>query len=339
MKKRLICVSICFLLLGFVYFLYFNSNASTTGNVYLKSDKSIFEKDEVIEVTVGIKNVKTAAFNLELYFDDTKLDYISEVENTNVVGNRIINVWYDEAGGNEAKTGDLVKFKFKAKEDGIANFIISGEFYSEVGQLIKTDFGNLQVQIGKEKVEILQEIEQIGETKNLEAVNTNLETLAIENVLLYPPFDTNVTHYDVEVSNDTVSLNVLAVPQNESATVNINGKDDLQEGQNQITIMVTAPNGFTKKEYIVNVYKRNSEEEEKYQEEQELNRQKLEEAYNVIQTSNEEETTQENREDENANFIESDKVGIIVGGIVALIIIIIVVRLCCKKKKIMILCH
>ena len=45
---------------------------------------------------------------------------------------------------------------------------------------------------------------------------------------------------------------------------------------------------------------------------------------------------QKNIEDENANFIESDKVGIIVGGIVALIIIIIVVRLCCKKKKIMI---
>lgn len=33
--------------------------------------------------------------------------------------------------------------------------------------------------------------------------NTNLETLAIENTLLYPPFENDITKYEAEVSNET----------------------------------------------------------------------------------------------------------------------------------------
>ncbi len=64
-------------------------------------------------------------------------------------------------------------------------------------------------------------------TENTNMVNTNLEILAIENVLLYPPFDTNVTKYDIEISNETSKLNILAVPENEKASVQITGNDDL----------------------------------------------------------------------------------------------------------------
>ena len=137
---------------------------------------------------------------------------------------------------------------------------------------------------------------KVTKTDDIESANTNLETLAIENYLLYPAFDTTNTNYNVEVGNNTEQINLLAIPEDENATVEINKDDTLKEGNNTIKITVTARNGFTKKEYNINVYKRNSEEEAKYQEEQIDNQEKLNQIYEVQKTSNEQEQSKENQE-------------------------------------------
>lgn len=125
----------------------------------------------------------------------------------------------------------------------------------------------------------------VTKTADLELANTNLEILAVENVLLNPPFDTSITSYKIEVSNEMESINVFAVPENEKATVEINGKDKLQEGNNLVTVTVTAPNGFTKKIYKMEVYKRNLEEERAFQVEQEKRKEDLENAYKMQEVS------------------------------------------------------
>ena len=357
------------------------SFANTTGTVYLNANKEIVEIGEEIEVTINIENIKTAAFTAYLNFDDTKFEYISGTENTNVIGNRVISVWFDQLGGKQAKTGELIKLKFKAKANGLANFVVSGQFYSENGQLIETDFKELQVEVGKKETKLTSDeqgtdtnksnadlkslrvdiegivptfdknvkqyylnvqntinnldvlaiaenpnssIEIIGNTNlkdglnvisikvvsedktqeniyninvtktaNLDTANTNLETLAIENVLLNPPFDNTITHYNIEISNLTTQLNILAVPENENASTSISGNNDLKEGNNQIVISVTASNGFTKKDFIINAYKRNVQEEEQFINEQEMQQEKLEEAYDIEQTSKLEENISE----------------------------------------------
>ena len=109
----------------------------------------------------------------------------------------------------------------------------------------------------------------------VEDANTNLETLAIKDVLLYPSFDNSVTNYNVEVSNDTYNITLLAIPEDEEASVDIVKSDVLQEGNNEIKITVTAKNNYTKKDYIINVYKRNYDEEIEYQEEQKKNQESL----------------------------------------------------------------
>ena len=190
----------------FVFYSLFGvSYATSTGTVYLSSSKTIIEKGEEIEITLLIENAKTAAYNINLYFNNTKLEYISGPENTNVVENRIISVWYDQAGGNDAKEGELVKYVFRAKEEGTANFYIQGEFYDGLGNSIETNFKETQVQIGKEET-VMNQTNQTNnfdiannKTENTNMGNTNLETLAIENVLLYPPFDTNVINYNIEI--------------------------------------------------------------------------------------------------------------------------------------------
>ena len=118
-------------------------------------------------------------------------------------------------------------------------------------------------------------------TADTELANANLEILAIENSLLTPPFDANETKYRIDVAEDIKDLNIFAVPENENARVQISGEKDLKEGNNIITILLTAENGFTTKKYIVEAYKRNKEEQKTYEEEQKDQTEKLDEAYQI----------------------------------------------------------
>lgn len=402
-------INICIIL---ICLMITTSFANTTGTVYLNTNKEIVEIGEEIEVTINIENIKTAAFTAYLNFDDTKFEYISGTENTNIIGNRVISVWFDQLGGKQAKTGELIKLKFKAKANGLANFVVSGQFYSENGQLIETDFKELQVEVGKKETKLTsdeqgtdtnksnadlkslrvdiegivptfaQNVKQyylniqntinnidvlavaenpnssieitgntnlkdglniisikvisedktqeniyninVTKTANLDTANTNLETLAIENVLLNPPFDNTITHYDIEISNSTTQLNILAVPENENASTSINGNNDLKEGNNQIIVSVIASNGFTKKDFIINAYKRNIQEEEQFINEQEMQQEKLEEAYEIEQTS---------KLEENISEEANNNKWYIIGGVIITIIIIIVIGIIYFKKK------
>ena len=402
-------INICIILICLMITASF---ANTTGTVYLNTNKEIVEIGEEIEVTINIENIKTAAFTAYLNFDDTKFEYVSGTENTNVIGNRVISVWFDQLGGKQAKTGELIKLKFKAKANGLANFDVSGQFYSENGQLIETDFKELQVEVGKKEtkltsdeqgtdtnksnadlksirvdiegivptfdknvkqyylniqntinnVDVLAVAENpnssieitsntnlkdglnvisikvvsedkiqeniyninVTKTANLDTANTNLETLAIENVLLNPPFDNTITHYNIEVSNSTTQLNILAVPENENASTSISGNNDLKEGNNQIVISVTASNGFTKKDFIINAYKRNVQEEEQFINEQEMQQEKLEEAYDIEQTS---------KLEENISEEANNNKWYIIGGIIVIIIVISIIGIIYFKKK------
>lgn len=393
MKKKIIALLFIFIIIVTSFKI---SNATTIGKVYIESNTNMVQKGEEIEITINIENVKTAAYNYSLHFDELKFDYISNIENTNVKENRIISVWYDTKGGKEAKQGELAKFKFKAKEDGIATFIVQGEFYNEKGQQIETEFIEKQVTIGQQEstFQIQSEEEkgdneettnanlqslrldiegitpqfneqnyeyyltipnnitdidvlaisknpnasvetsgnkglkqglniitisvtsedktkrneykiQVTKTANLELANTNLETLAIENALLNPPFDNIETKYKTEVSNKIEKLNILAIPQNEKAKVQIIGGDNLKVGKNVVEITVTATNGITKRKYQIEVYKRNEEQENSYNQEQEDMQNKLEEAYEIEKLSSDtnENIDKQQKSNKNTNIV------------------------------------
>ena len=153
----------------------------------------------------------------------------------------------------------------------------------------------------------------VTKTNNIEDANTNLETLAIQNYLLYPNFDNTVTNYNVEVANDTDNINLLAIPEDEEAKVEIDKNDKLQEGNNTIKITVTAKNNFTKKVYNINVYKRNENEEKEYKLEQEENKELLN---NIQRTST-------SKEDNN-NQIQTEEQNKDIYLIVTLIILLII---------------
>lgn len=413
-------------ILSFIYIISsYKTYANTTGIVYIESNKDVIDVGEEIEISINIENFETAAYTLYLYFDEEKFQYVGGLENINVDGNRIIFVWYDEQGGNGAKNGELVKFKFKAKENGIATFSMDGNFYTEKSQEVKTEFKEKQVQVGKEETNLekqareevgqddnlsnsklqnlrlsiegmvpdfneniydyyltvksdVKDIEVLATSKNkeaevqvtgnknlkdglnlikiqvtspdktssstyiinitktndIEAANTNLETLAIENTLLYPAFDTTITNYNAEVSNSLEKINLLAIPEDENASVEIKKDDILNEGNNEIRITVTARNGYTKKEYLINVYKRNSEEEEKYIEEQESNQEKLNEIYEIQKTSTDENKVKEAKIENNEEQGKENRNRLVsLFTLIAIVLIIASIAILFEKKK------
>ena len=117
-------------------------------------------------------------------------------------------------------------------------------------------------------------------TDDINKVTTNLENLFIENNLLNIPFDKNILNYNIEISNKTDFLNIIAIPESEEAYVEIKGSNNLINGNNLVEIIVTSSDKSNNKTYTINVYKRNNEEERIYNNIQNINENKLKEIYN-----------------------------------------------------------
>ena len=170
----------------------------------------------------------------------------------------------------------------------------------------------------------------ITKTTNLEKANANLETLAIEDVILEPEFTNNIYEYNVTVSNTTQKLNILAIPEKINAHVEITGGENLEFGNNQIYIQVVAENGYTKKQYIVNVYKRNEEEQKQVDEERKINIQKLNA---ILENEQEEEKQLENQENHTIiKSFEENKEWLIT-WVILVVIVVIIITYRIKKER------
>lgn len=101
-----------------------------------------------------------------------------------------------------------------------------------------------------------KEEEKPEEDKNDELGLTNLVVTGIE---LNPKFSADVYEYKAEFSEDIDTLEILATPNIEGATVEIVGNSNLKIGENLITIMVKSKDGETTKTYQIMVNKNEPE--------------------------------------------------------------------------------
>ena len=196
---------------------------------------------------------------------------------------------------------------------------------------------NLKEGLNEIKIEVISEdklakneyIINVTKTKNLEEANTNLETLAIENQILFPEFDVNTTEYSVEVANNLENLNILAIPENRDAKVEISDYNKLEIGDNKIPIIVTASNGYTKKVYNVNVHRRNVEEQNNYEQGQKNNEAILEK---LLQDNNKTSIEQISISENTENKSNVSYYILIV--LILIILIVTIIFMIRKKRKI-----
>ena len=387
-------------------------------SIYLNVSNTEIRNGEEFSFTINLANIDVAAFDIQIYFNNELLEYVSGPENTNVSGSKMITVWYDETGGaNPKQNCELVKYTFKAKEIESEYIAIQGEFYNAEGVQVQSFTDGIEIieneETQTETIEISEESEvtsnnsklknlrlnhegmtpvfspditeyyfltedlsqlevtaipeninanvtitgntnfneglnmivievtspdktsktqytiSVTKTKDLEKANANLETLAIEHVTIEPEFANDIYQYHAIVSNTTENLNILAIPERQNAKVEVTGGENLQYGDNAINIQVTAENGCTIKQYKVNVYRRNEEEQKIADEEQKINIQKL----NAILEEQEEREEGQNLRENSIIDNLKENVWFIAIYIIFSIIIVILVIYRIKKEK------
>ncbi len=198
------------------------SNSQTTATVYLTSNKDTIEKGEEVEISFHIKNQKTAAYFITIYFDETKLEWVSGPENIKVEENQVKILWHDKQGGKGAKEGKLGKIILKAKEEGLANLVIDGEFFSAKEQFIQTNFQSAQIQIGKEETNLGRQAKE-EQGNDSQTSNSNLKAMRINQEGIVPDFATDIYQYDLTVPNHVNEIEVLATSENPNAQVEVTG--------------------------------------------------------------------------------------------------------------------
>ncbi len=101
----------------------------------------------------------------------------------------------------------------------------------------------------------------VTKTSNIEASDSYLQNLILENIELSPTFSPEILEYDGgTVPNKVNNILTFASARQEGATVNITGNDNLKEGENIILVKVDSIDGTTSKEYKIKILKEKLEE-------------------------------------------------------------------------------
>ena len=153
---------------------------------------------------------------------------------------------YDFSGFQKDKTEYSVEVP-----DDVEEIEVYAEATNSKAQITGT--GKVQLKKGENKL-IVQVTSEDGTTKTYtievtrggtEATATNnaddgfgLSSLEVNGLTLTPSFKIGTYEYTIELSEDLSSLDIEAIATDEDATIEIIGNENLQQGENTITILV-----------------------------------------------------------------------------------------------------
>lgn len=245
------------------------ANITVTGEFYNINGKELKINDSSLEIKVGKKEKEIE-------------ELPPQNENVPAGNSNLAILRLNEEGISPEFNKDIKEYYFTINSSLTNLEIIAIPENSEANVTIT---GNNNLKMGENVIEIKVESQDktntsiykiyVTKTNNLELANANLETLAVRQGALEPEFESNITKYRAEIANEIDRIDILAIPQKEKATVKILGNGEMKEGNNKIEIIVLAENGTTSKKYEINVYRRNLEEQQKYEEERQYQAKKL----------------------------------------------------------------
>ena len=112
--------------------------------------------------------------------------------------------------------------------------------------------------VNRETADETEENPEEGETELTESFG--LASLEIEDIELTPEFSTDIYEYTAKYTGDDTQLNITTRPTEEGTNVEITGNENLVDGENIITILVTDSSGDKTVTYQINVQKEKAEE-------------------------------------------------------------------------------
>ncbi len=125
---------------------------------------------------------------------------------------------------------------------------ISGNTKLKEGENIITV--NVKAEDGTTKIYYIY----VNKVDNIAMANAMLKTLQVTNYSIYPSFKPSIYNYNVDIKENVQKLEIVANPENEKATIAIEGNEELKEGENIIKVTVTAEDGVTVRTYKINAY-------------------------------------------------------------------------------------
>ncbi len=134
------------------------------------------------------------------------------------------------------------------KADSKANVTVSGN------KELKEGKNTITVNVEAENGTVKEYYIYVTKTKDLEKANAELETLKIEGYDISPDFKPNIYNYNLNLENGVTNIVITAEAESKGAKVEIEGNENLKEGENLIKINVTAEDQTTVRTYKVNAY-------------------------------------------------------------------------------------
>ena len=199
-------------------------------------------RDKVFNVACKVKStdVRLKTADLTVQYDPKMIEFMEGTDSEGGAGTVRIN-----GKGVGASSGSRTleyQLKFRALYAGTTNItILDQEVTDTTDNLVNI------TKLGSSKVTI--------NPSNTQSKNANLGTLEFSPGELDRAFDPSVLSYNTEVNADVERLNLSAISEDKDAKVVVSGNENFQTGMNKVTIDVTAPDGKTKKQYVLNVTK------------------------------------------------------------------------------------
>lgn len=226
-------------------------------DISLNANNKDIVNNEKLEITVSANNYEIAACTLWIYYENEKVECITNNDNINILENKIIYTWYSTNGKNETLS-NILNLEFIAKSEGIATFSAIGELYNENGEKIDFNGDSIDINIGNttknlkdnSNQDLIAEVQKDDNSLNLGILRTNHEGIS-------PDFNEDILEYYLIVDETVDSLDITAIPESKRAEVIITGNKKLKIGLNIIKITVSI-NGDSKI-YTINVTKTSNE--------------------------------------------------------------------------------
>ena len=217
-----------------------NAKVEGTGKITLK------EGNNTAKVKVTAEDGTTKTYTLTIK-RKTAEEETSENDEARLKNLGIKPEEYDFTGFESEKTEYSVEVPNEVNEVEVyATPMNSKAQITGTGKVeLKEGKNELKVEVtsinGTKKTYTIVVTRKESENSNLSVEEFGLKTLSIEGLNLKPNFKTGIYEYTVELTEDLSSLQIQAQVNTEKATVEIIGNENLQQGENIITILVQNP--------------------------------------------------------------------------------------------------
>ena len=244
--KRFAKTLLCFLTIAALLSIFFVVNVSAASTTIAFSTNTVKPGDNVA-VTIRVNgDEEIYSASISLTYNTSILKYVSGADVSS--GNQL-KIEDNSTQGNKL----TYTINFTAVTEGSATFSATSVYSGiSLNEVTKNASATLTVKNSSTPATTT--------TPTAPSNNANLSALTVDGGTLTPAFSKNVTEYTVTVENTVASTNINATASAKGAKISGTGATELLVGENEKSVVVTAPDGKTQKTYKI-LIKRASVEE------------------------------------------------------------------------------